>query len=249
MEVSIITPVYNAERFLESTAQSVFNQNFACWEWILVNDCSTDNSWKIMQELARVDNRVRVYSNDINLKSGRTRNFAIEKAKGRFIAFLDSDDVWHPEKLSKQISFMIANGYFFSHTSYGYIDEEGNKIKSTLRVSKSIDYKGLLKRTEIGCLTAIYDADKLGKCYMSEHACKQDYALWLSILKKGVKSYGLDEELAFYRQVSTSTTSKKHHLILKHVLFLKDTQGFNIIKAMYYTLYWMMNGFVRHFIK
>jgi len=249
MKVSIITPVYNAERFLEITAQSVLSQTYNDWEWVLVNDCSTDSSWQIMQNLAKLDSRIKIFSNAVNLKSGKTRNVAIENAMGRFIAFLDVDDVWHKEKLALQVAFMIENDYHFSHTSYGYLDENGNKIKSTLHVSKVVDYKHLLKRTEISCLTAMYDAEKIGKFYMSEHARKQDYALWLDILKSGVRSYGLDIELAYYRQVQGSATSKKHKLIIKHIQFLKDTQNFNTIQAMYYTGYWMVNGFIRYFIK
>jgi len=248
MKVSVITPVYNAERFLNETADSVLAQSYTDWEWILVNDCSSDKSWELMQELADKDSRIKIFSNKENLRSGKTRNFAINKAEGRFIAFLDADDKWHPEKLALQIPFMVENEYHFSHTSYGYLDEEGNKIKSTFHVSKVVDYKYLLKRTEISCLTAVYDVEKIGKFYMSEHARKQDYALWLSILKSGVKSYGLDQELAYYRQVGNSATSSKHKLILKHISFLKDTQGFSTLKAIYYTGYWMANGFVRYFI-
>lgn len=249
MQVSIITPVYNAERFLKETAGSVISQSYQDWEWILVNDCSSDKSWEVMQELAEKDRRIKIFSNKENLKSGKTRNFAIEQATGRFIAFLDADDKWHPEKLAIQIPFMIDNGYHFTHTSYGYLDEQGNNIKSTFRVSKEVDYKHLLKRTEISCLTAIYDAEKIGKFYMSEHARKQDYALWLTILKSGVKSYGIDKELAYYRQVKGSATNKKHKLILKHISFLKDTQDFNTLQSLYFTMHWMVNGFIRYFLK
>jgi teichuronic acid biosynthesis glycosyltransferase TuaG len=144
---------------------------------------------------------------------------------------------------------MIDNNYYFSHTSFGYLDEQGNKIKSTLHVSPVVNYQYLLKCTEIGCLTVIYDAEKIGKFYMSEHAQKQDYALWLSILKNGINSYGIDIELAYYRLVKNSVTSKKYKLILKHVSFLKETQNFNTIQAIYYTMYWMVNGFIRYFVK
>ena len=247
--VSIITPVYNATRFIKDTAKSVFNQSYSNWEWILVDDCSKDNSWILLSELSKNDKRVKIYRNKINLKSGKTRNLAIKKAKGRFIAFLDSDDLWHPEKLNTQIPFMLNNQYYFSHTSYGYINEDGKRIKSIFHVREEVDYYHLLKRTEISCLTAIYDAEIIGKFYMSEHARKQDYALWLSILKSGTKSYGIDKELAFYRQVKNSATSNKYKLILKHITFLKETQKFSTIKALYYTAYWMVNGFVRYFIK
>jgi len=247
--VSIITPVYNSEIFLSETTKSVFNQTYTNWEWILIDDCSTDNSWDILNELSERDSRVKIYKNTKNLKSGITRNIAIKKAEGNYIAFLDSDDLWHKDKLAIQIPFMQKNNYFFSHTSYGYIDEEGNKIKSTLHVSIEVSYKQLLKRTEISCLTAIYNANKIGKFYMSEHARKQDYALWLKILKSGIKSYGIDQELAYYRQVSNSATSNKYKLILKHITFLKETQNFSTLEALYYTAHWMVNGFVRYFIK
>lgn len=249
MTVSIITPVYNASRFIRFTADSVFAQDYKDWEWILVDDRSEDDSWEILKDLAASDSRVKIFQNAENLRSGKTRNFAIQQATGRFIAFLDADDIWHNEKLSKQIAFMIDNDYHFTHTSYGYLDEDGNRIKSTLHVSNCVDYNHLLKRTEISCLTAVYDAQKIGKHFMSEHARKQDYALWLSILKSGVKSYGLDIELAYYRQVQGSATSKKYKLIIKHITFLKDTQGFSTFKALYYTGYWLINGVVRYYIK
>jgi len=249
MKVSIITPVYNSARFIKETAQSVFNQSYSNWEWILVDDCSIDNSWELLNRLKLKDNRIKIFKNSTNIKSGLTRNFAISQATGRYIAFLDSDDLWHSDKLKIQILFMQKNNYYFSHTSYGYIDEEGGKIKSIFNVSKEVDYKHLLKRTEISCLTAMYDAEKIGKYYMSEHPRKQDYALWLAILKDGINSYGLDIELAYYRQVKTSATSKKYNLIFKHVIFLKNTQQFNLVKAVYFTFYWMINGFIRYYIK
>lgn len=249
MKVSIVTPVFNASRFLHETADSVLNQTYQDWEWLLINDCSTDDSWEIMKELSKKDNRIKIFSNEVNLKSGKTRNIAITKSTGRFIAFLDADDLWHKDKLYIQVNFMIKNNYSFTHTSYGYLNEAGEKIKRTLHVSKVVDYKHLLKRTEISCLTAMYDVEVIGKFYMSDHARKQDYALWLSILRKGILAHGLDMELAYYRQVKGSATSKKHKLVLKHMDFLRETQGFNIIQALYYTCFWMINGFIRYFIK
>lgn len=249
IKISIITPVFNSSRFIEETAESVLNQTYNNWEWILVDDCSKDNSWEILKLLSKKESRIKIFRNSTNLMSGKTRNIAIEKSSGDYIAFLDSDDLWRKDKLELQLSFMENGKYFFSHTSYGYIDEEGRQIKSTFEVNNVVDYKHLLKRTEISCLTAMYNAKELGKFYMSEHARKQDYALWLAILKSGTKSYGINIELAYYRQVSNSATSKKYKLILKHITFLKETQGFNNFQALYYTTYWMINGFVRYFIK
>lgn len=248
--VSIITPVYNSLPFLHSTAQSVLNQTCKDWEWCITDDCSTDGSWDAVHQLAQADKRIRPFRFSRNSGSGVARNNAIKRASGRFIAFLDSDDVWCEQKLERHIKFMLENAALFSHTSYGYIDESGNRIKSTFRVSSHpVTYRHLLKRTEISCLTAVYDAEKIGKFYMSSHKLKQDYALWLAILKSGINSIPLDEELAYYRQRKGSVTSDKRNLILKHVDFLRTTQGFNYLQAIYYTSFWILNGIIRYYIK
>ena len=248
-KVSIITPVYNASNFISQMIESVVSQTYKNWEIIFVDDCSSDDSVEIIKSFIKEEPRISLYLLDVNSGSGIARNKAIEKASGRYIAFLDSDDIWSPEKLSTQIEFMLTNSVAFSHTSYGYIDEKGNKIKTTFKVKKKVTYYDLLKRTEISCLTAVYDSLLIGKYYMSEHRKKQDYALWLNILRDGCFSYGINKELAYYRQVKNSSTSKKHRLIIKHVSFLKKTQGFSTIKAMYYTLYWFKNGIIRYLIK
>ena len=248
--VSIITPTYNSLPFLHLTAKSILDQTYSNWEWCVTDDCSTDGSWEVIQKLAESDDRIKPIRLTENSGSGLARNNAIERPTGRFIAFLDSDDIWPKEKLERHIAFMLENNAVFSHTSYGYIDEQGNRIKSTFRVSSHpVTYKHLLKRTEISCLTAIYDANSIGKFYMSEHRRKQDYALWLAILKSGVKSIPLDEELAFYRQRKGSATSNKRKLIFKHIEFLRTTQGFNYPQAGYYTLFWLANGIVRYYLK
>lgn len=250
MKVSIITPVFNAEKFLKETLQSVLNQTYSDWEMILVDDCSTDGSWSILERFAQSDKRFRIFKSVKNRGSGVARNFAIEKAEGQYIAFLDSDDIWTPNKLTVQVDFMNKNNIAFSHTSYGYINEKGDRIKSTFHVSKhQVSYTDLLMRTEISCLTAIYDCKMIGKYYMTEHRRKQDYALWLNILKSGVKSYPIDQELAFYRQSKTSATHNKTRLIAKHYEFLKETQNFNTFQAIYYTIFWMINGFIRYYLK
>lgn len=248
--ISIITPLYNAEQFIAKTYESVMNQTYVNWEWIIIDDRSTDDSLKLIRQLAKDDLRVQISQNEKNLGSGKTRNLAIRMAKGNIIAFLDSDDTWHPEKLERHVKFMLDQNIAFSHTSYGYLDEKGNKLKSTFHVSpRPVSYHDLLKRTEISCLTAMYNADMIGKFYMSEHMRKQDYALWLSILKAGYKSYGLDEELAYYRQRAGSATSAKSKLIKKHFIFLKETQNMNALQALYYTLHWLANGFIRYYMK
>lgn len=248
--VSIITPVYNSEQFLGESLKSVVAQDYQDWEMILVDDNSDDKSFEIMEGFKSMDRRFKIFRNSTNMGSGYSRNKAIELARGKYIAFLDSDDLWHPNKLSRHISFMKAKNANFSHTSYGYINERGEVIKNTFHVSKSpVKYNDLLKRTEISCLTAMYDSDKIGKYYMSDHRRKQDYALWLDILKSGNISYGLDEELAFYRQRKGSSTNKKWRLISGHAKFLRETQKFGLLKSIYFTIFWMFNGLVRYYIK
>jgi teichuronic acid biosynthesis glycosyltransferase TuaG len=247
--VSIITPLYNSKDFIQNCCQSVLNQRYVFWEHIIVDDCSTDGSRDLLLELAANDSRVVPIYLDENLGSGIARNRAISKAKGRYIAFLDSDDIWAPNKLELQIELMEKMGWPFSHTSYGYIDPLGNRIKGTFHVSRNpISYVDLLKRTEISCLTAVYNQEKIGKHYLSNHRRKQDYALWLSILKSGVKSHPIDMELAFYRIRPNSATNKKYKLIFKHIKFLMETQNFSLLKSLYYTSYWMVNGIFRYFI-
>ncbi len=248
--VTIVTPVYNSINYVRDSIESVINQTFQNWEMILVDDHSNDGSFELISNIAKIENRIKIIRNKENLGSGLSRNKAIKLANGKYIAFLDSDDLWHNDKLKIQIELMEKNKWSFSHTSYGYISEQGEKIKSTFHVSNHpINYSNLLKRTEISCLTAVYNQRILGKCYMTEHRRKQDYALWLSILKKDIKSQPIDVELAYYRQRSGSATSKKRSLILNHVKFLMETQSMNFIQALYYTLFWMVNGFIRYFIK
>jgi teichuronic acid biosynthesis glycosyltransferase TuaG len=247
--VSIITPLYNSRDFFELSCESVRKQSYQNWEHIVVDDFSTDGSKELLINLALSDSRIVPLFLDENGGSGIARNLAISNAKGKYIAFLDSDDIWHEKKLEVQIDLMERNNWHFSHTSYGYINAQGEKIKKTFHVSKApVNYNHLLKRTEISCLTAIYNQEALGKQYLSNHRRKQDYALWLSILKNGLESHPIDLELAFYRLRPNSATNKKHKLIIKHVQFLMNTQGFSLFKSLYYTGYWMINGILRYFL-
>lgn len=249
IKVSIITPVYNSEEFLSECLDSVLAQSYSNWEMIMVDDCSSDRSIEIIEEYIKRDDRFILFQLESNQGSGIARNKAIKEAKGEIIAFLDSDDIWHPKKLEIHLAFMIEKNAAFSHTSYGYINEEGEKIRDTFHVSaKPVGYKDLLKRTEISCLTAMYNVAQLGKMYMPDLRRKQDYALWLSILKRDMKSYPLDEELAFYRQRENSATSNKFALIGKHFVFLWKYEKLNPFSSFYYTLMWIYNGLIKYYI-
>jgi len=241
--------VHNSLQFIERTADSVLQQTFTEWEWLLVDDASTDGSSDYLRDLGSDDSRVKVIRLTDNMGAGPARNRAIEQANGRFVAFLDSDDIWIPCRLEMHVGFMEQRGSAFSHTSYGYIDEHDNVIRNTFHVSAHpIAYTDLLKRTEISCLTAIYDQNVLGKMYMPDLRRKQDYALWLAILKRGYRSDPLDVETAFYRQHSGSATNKKHELILKHWQFLRDVEGLSPAHSLYYTTRWGLEGLKKYYL-
>jgi teichuronic acid biosynthesis glycosyltransferase TuaG len=247
-KVSIITPVFNCEKYLNETINSVLSQTYSNWEWLLVDDCSSDDSLKIIEKFASSDSRIKVFHLDVNSGSGPARNLAIKNATGKYISFLDSDDIWIPERLEQHIAFMVKGNYAFSHSSYGYLNENGTIMPKIFRVSsKSVDYKGLLKRTEISCLTAIYDQEQLGKYYMPDLRRKQDYGLWLSILKSGVKSVPYPQVLAYYRQREGSATSSKYGLILKHYRFLRQNENLGPWSSMKYTIYWAVGGVFKYY--
>ncbi|AXT57340.1 glycosyltransferase family 2 protein [Aquimarina sp. AD1] len=248
-KVSIITPLYNSERFVAKAIDSVLCQTYENWEMIIVDDCSKDNSIDIVKRFQKKESRIRLFQLEENSGSGIARNKAIEESSGEIIAFLDSDDIWLPKKLELHVNFMLKNDASFSHASYGFINEDGNKINKTYHVSsRPIGYYDLLKRTEISCLTAMYNVKKIGKFYMPNLRRKQDYGLWLSILKTGVKSIPLDEELAFYRQVKGSATNNKRKLIFKHLVFLYKYQKLGVFRTIYYFTWWALNGVKKYYI-
>ena len=248
--VTIVTPVYNSGKFIAYTINSVLSQTYKNWEHILVDDCSTDNSLEIIKSFASSDSRFKIFHLDVNSGSGVARNLAIENASGKYIAFLDSDDIWIPERLERHIEFMEKGNYAFSHSSYGYLNEDGSFIPKIYKVgTEPVDYKKLLRRTEISCLTAIYNQEKIGKFYMPDLRRKQDYALWLSILRSGVKSYPYPEVLAYYRQRKGSATSNKFRLILKHYKFLRQNEKLGISSGIKYTVFWAVGGIFKYYFK
>lgn len=207
--VSIITPSYNAEKFIEETIKSVQNQTLTDWEMIIVDDCSKDKTRDILHRIAELDSRLKVVLSEENGGAAVARNTALEQAKGRYIAFLDSDDLWKPKKLEKQIAVMQKNNYAFTFTAYELMNENGDLLNKTINAPNKIDYKGLLKNTIIGCLTVILDKDQVGDVRMPNIRTRQDFALWLSVLRDGHTAYGLSEPLSVYRLVEGSISSNK----------------------------------------
>lgn len=232
--VSIITPVYNAERFLRQTIDSVLRQEYKCWEMILVDDCSTDNSEKIIKEYMKNDSRIKYIRLEVNSGAAVSRNIAIENSNGRYIAFLDSDDIWTPSKLKVQIEFMKKNNIGFSFSDYKVMTEEGQEINRVIRVPKEIDYKGYLKNTIIGCLTVVIDRKICGDFYMVNIRKNQDMATWLAIMKTGRKAYGINECLGVYRLVDGSISNNKIKAAKSVWKTYREVEKFNIIRSFYY---------------
>lgn len=224
--VSIIMPSYNTALYIEETIQSVLNQTYSNWELIIVDDCSTDNIDEVFSKIE--DSRIRIIKNEKNSGAAVSRNKALREAKGQWVAYLDSDDIWMPEKLEKQIAFMENNGYSFSYTNYEEIDVEGNRTGVMVTGPKKITKTGMFNYCWPGCLTVMYDAGKVGLIQIEDIKKNNDYAMWLKVCKK-VDCYLLDECLGQYRKGragSVSTHSIKTMIGWHYKLFREaEKQG------------------------
>lgn len=244
MKVSVITPLYNAERWLEETVVSLQQQSYEDWEMLIVDDRSTDKSYELALKLAAKDDRIKVFQLSANEGAAAARNKAIEAATGRYIAFLDSDDLWHPQKLEQQISLMQRHNYAFTYTAYQKIDETG-AVFQLMGVPKQVGYKQLLKTCVVGCLTAVYDTEKLGKVYMPINTKREDFATWLSILKRVDYAYGLNQPLAQYRVYANQASSKKLNMAKENWKLYHNIEGHSFIKSFYYFSHYAIRGVLR----
>ena len=208
-------PAYNCEDFIGITLDSVINQTYQNWEVIVVDDCSTDNTAKLVQEYVKKDNRIKYHKLDKNSGAAVARNKAVDLANGKYMAFLDSDDVWFPEKLTKQIGYMEENAYTFTCTSYTKIDEEGEYLGRTIGVRKQSDYNDILKKNP-GNSTVVYNSEEIGKVKIPNIRKRNDYVMWLSVVKRAGKLYGMEEPLASHRVRKGSLSKKKANLVGYH---------------------------------
>lgn len=235
--VSIIVPAYNCADFLAITLDSIINQTYKDWEAIIVDDCSTDDTAKIVTEYVINDKRIQYHKLDKNSGAAIARNTAVKLAKGKYIAFLDSDDVWFPEKLSKQIGFMEVNKYLFTSTSYTKIDQQGKYLNKTVGVRKQSDYDDILKKNP-GNSTVIYNAEVIGKVTIPNIRKRNDYVMWLSVIKKAGVLYGIEEPLASHRIRSGSLSNKKVNLVRYHWKVYRDIEKLPVFKSIYLVIYW-----------
>lgn len=244
-KVSVIMPLYNSARFLSSSIESVINQTYKNWELLLIDDCSKDDSVIIAQSYSDQDKRIRLLRLPKNSGAAIARNEGIRIASGRYISFLDSDDIWLPNKLKEQIDFMEKNDASFSYSAYKKINVNGDEL-CTFGVPASLRYHELLKVCVIGCLTVVYDVAKLGKLYMPLGTKREDYALWLKIMReKDVIAYGLNTILACYRTYPEQSSSKKLNMAAENWILLRKQEKLSIIVALYYFIQYSCRGLLR----
>ena len=241
--VSIITPMYNSEKFIDLTIQSVQSQTYQNWEMIIVDDASTDRSIEIVKKIMSNEPRLQLKQLVDNLGPAHTRNNGIKLAKGRFLAFLDSDDLWHKDKLEKQIKFMQKNEYAFTYTGFEKINEVGQVIGTVFPYKDEVCYYDLLKSNHIGCLTVMIDLKILGyKMYMPDIKKRQDQGLWLEILKEIDKAYCLNKVLGKYRIRKDSISINKIANIKFQWQLYRELEKLSIIQSFYYMLWYAYYG-------
>lgn len=206
--VSVIVPVYNAEKYIDKTIQSVLAQTYTNYEIVLVNDCSKDQSLQKIEEYAQNNASIKVFTLKKNSGAAVARNYGLDMAQGRYIAFLDSDDTWAEDKLEKQLAFMKENDAAFVYCSYDMVDADGNLIKKPIKIKKRTRYKDLLTKTMISTPTVLIDRYKTGSILMPLRRTGQDYAFWLQLLRR-YDAYGMEEAYAHVCRRNDSLSKNK----------------------------------------
>jgi len=243
--VSIITPSYNSSAFIDACVNSVLLQSYTSWELLIVDDCSIDKSKVLLKSIANKDVRIKVTFLSKNIGAAEARNIAIQQAKGKYIAFLDSDDLWSHQKLEKQISFMRKNDLAFSFTSYKSISENGSDIINVIKAPSIMTYDDYLKNTIIGCLTVVIDREKVGDFKMPNIRSSHDMALWLLIMKRGFDAYGLNENLAKYRITSSSITNSKWRAVKDVWIVYRRIESLSFFYSFWCLLNYAFNAFIK----
>ena len=241
--VSIVIPVYNAEKCISDTVASIKSQSYSDWEIILVDDNSTDRSLDIMHALESVNIKV---IESCGGSAALARNKGIDAAKGRYIAFLDADDLWDPNKLTKQLEFMDKNDAAFSFTGYEFADEFGVSVKKVVQVPFTITYKQALKNTTIFTSTVMFDMSKLKKeeIYMP-NVKSEDTATWWKVLKSGVKGYGLNEGLTLYRRSAGTLSSNKIEALRRIWNLYRNVEGLSVPYSALCFVFWAFRAVIR----
>ncbi len=243
--VSVISPMFNARDTVRATIESVIAQSYEDWELIIADDCSTDNGADIVKEYMDKEPRIRCFKMPENAGAAAARNAALDKARGRYIAFLDCDDIWDSEKLKTSIGFMKNKDAGLVYHSCDLIDMEGDPTGKVRHVPESADYKSLLKSNFIPCLTAVLDREKTGDIRMPliRH---EDYALWLELAKKDVKMAGFDKVLAHYRVGGKTLSSNKFKALSWRWKIYREYLHLGIFKSGYYFMWYAFSALKKY---
>lgn len=236
--VSVITPTYNCGKFIADTIRSVQAQTYPNWEMIIMDDCSTDDTRDIVGALSRQDSRIKYHCLPANAGAAVARTEAMRLAEGQWMAFLDSDDLWHPEKLQRQLDFMKENGCVFSCTAYEQIDETGKPLGKIVRTVPKTDYNRLLLDCPVGNSTVMYSVEKMGKFEVPNIRKRNDDALWLQMLKKEPYIWGLPEVLMQYRLRSGSISRNKLKVIKYHWVLYRRIEHLSLPRSLFHIAYW-----------
>ena len=243
-EVSIITPCYNSSKFLQQTIDSVLNQTFTDWEWLITDDKSTDHSVEIIRKVN--DERIKLTVAEKNGGAGHARNLSLEKATGRFITFLDADDFWEPNFLEEMVSFMKKENAELAYSNYSRCDENLIPKIEDFKADKNVTFNNLLKTCRLSLLSSMYDSQRVGKEFFPERSKREDHVMWLNLLKKIPVGKPLPKTMAKYRMHASSISRKKTNIMLDQYLVYKDYMKFSTLKSMYYTANWAFNGFMKY---
>ena len=246
--ISIITPVHNSEKFISETIKSVQEQTYTNWELILIDDGSIDSSVSIIIEIISKDARISLIVNETNSGAAITRNKGIKKAKGDFLTFIDADDIWFPDFLENSLNTCLTNNYEFVFSSYKRFDEDLQPLIADFIVPEKVNYVDILKSCSIPCLTAFIDIRRIGKHYMPIMDKRQDWGLWLSVLKEVDYAFGIAEPMAIYRMRRDSISRSKRSLFPYVWKIYREVEGFGVVKSSYYFLHWAFNGFKKYYI-
>lgn len=243
-EISIITPCYNSAKFLDETIQSVLNQTFTDWEWIITDDKSADHSVEIVKGIDDV--RIKLIVAEKNGGAGHARNLSLKKAKGRFITFLDADDFWEPNFLMEMLSFMKRENAELAYSNYARCDENLIPKIEDFKADKEVTFHNLLKTCRLSLLSSMYDSQRVGIEYFPEGSKREDHVMWLNLLKKIPIGKPLPKTMAKYRMHATSISRKKINIMVDQYLVYKDYMKFSTLKSWYYTANWAINGFMKY---
>lgn len=244
--VSVVMPAYNAERFIEDAVRSVQAQSFRDWELLVIDDGSTDRTVEIVRELARQDERITVIRNESNLGVAKTRNRGFDLSRGAYVALLDSDDLWYPEKLERQIALAREENADVVYCSYGIIDENGNKKCDDFLVSPVTDFQTALIKSEISCSTALLSRKVIDTYRFNPGYYHEDLVLWLQILQDGGAARGVPEVLAAYRVMDGSRASNKLKSAARRWQVYRELLGYSIPKSVKLLLQYGLLGLKKY---